>query len=58
MAAFEEDEFSYGVGNEKKLFYLAAGNKEGPLLIFIHGEFSSKACEGIVLTNHRMARDR
>lgn len=37
MVALEEHEFTYGEGGEKKTFYLAAGPKEGPLLIFIHG---------------------
>lgn len=38
MVAFEEHTFDYA-GGEKKTFYLAAGPKEGPLLILIHGEF-------------------
>ena len=37
MASFEEHEFTYGVGGAKKTFYLAAGPKYGPLIIFIHG---------------------
>jgi soluble epoxide hydrolase/lipid-phosphate phosphatase len=36
MAPYEEHEFTYANG-EKKIFYLAAGPKSGPLLIFIHG---------------------
>ncbi|KAF2159597.1 hypothetical protein M409DRAFT_60666 [Zasmidium cellare ATCC 36951] len=36
MSGFEDYTFSYA-GGEKKTFYLAAGPKEGPLLIFVHG---------------------
>ncbi|KAM0715926.1 hypothetical protein Q7P37_008440 [Cladosporium fusiforme] len=35
MAPYEEHEVTYA--DEKKIFYLAAGPKDGPLLIFIHG---------------------
>lgn len=37
MANYEEQEFTYANG-EKKIFYLAAGPKDGPLLIFVHGK--------------------
>ncbi|KAF2212940.1 hypothetical protein CERZMDRAFT_40114 [Cercospora zeae-maydis SCOH1-5] len=36
MPAYEEHEVSYADG-QKKIFYLAAGPKDGPLLIFVHG---------------------
>lgn len=40
MVQLEDHEFTYSNGNaEKKTFYHAAGPKEGPLLIFIHGEY-------------------
>jgi soluble epoxide hydrolase/lipid-phosphate phosphatase len=35
MAPFEEHDFTYGDG--KTTHYLASGQEEGPLLIFIHG---------------------
>ncbi|SMQ54626.1 unnamed protein product [Zymoseptoria tritici ST99CH_3D7] len=37
MPTFEEHEFTHGEGGEKKTFFLAAGPKDGPLIIFIHG---------------------
>ncbi|KJX97918.1 hypothetical protein TI39_contig453g00031 [Zymoseptoria brevis] len=37
MPKFEEHEFTHGEGGEKKTFFLAAGPKDGPLIIFIHG---------------------
>jgi soluble epoxide hydrolase/lipid-phosphate phosphatase len=36
MVQLEEHEFTYSNG-EKKTFFLAAGPKEGPLIIFVHG---------------------
>jgi soluble epoxide hydrolase/lipid-phosphate phosphatase len=38
MTKFEEHEFTHGEGGEKKTFFLAAGPKDGPLIIFIHGK--------------------
>lgn len=35
MAPFEEHEVTYA--DDKKIFYLAAGPTNGPLLVFIHG---------------------
>ena len=32
---FEEHEFQHG--DDKKTFYLAAGPREGPLIVFVHG---------------------
>lgn len=46
MSGFEEYTFSYA-GGEKTTFYLAAGPKEGPLLIFIHGKMDTKAKSSI-----------
>ena len=37
MVAIEEHEFTYGVGDTKKTFFLAAGPKDGPLIVFVHG---------------------
>ena len=36
MATIEEHEYTFEDG-KKKTFYLAAGPREGPLLIFVHG---------------------
>lgn len=35
MVQIEEHEFIHS--NDKKTFFLAAGPKDGPLLIFVHG---------------------
>lgn len=44
MVQLEEHEFTYSNGNaEKKTFYHAAGPKEGPLLIFVHGRLEAKS---------------
>ena len=37
MSTYEEQEFTYAEG-QKKIFYLAAGPKDGPLIVFVHGQ--------------------
>lgn len=37
MGVYEEQEFTYD-SEQKKIFYLAAGPKNGPLIVFVHGQ--------------------
>lgn len=39
MGAYEEQDFTYAEG-QKKIFYLAAGPKDGPLIVFVHGQLA------------------